>query len=158
MPYLPKVGGDHHRKGIWFRWMGVFLCPVRPCSFPHPLPSPPCIFYPSHHLLLPLHPPHLEASRPMPKPWDHVFMPGWHYLSVLSTLVHIPACSLSSVANTDPCSVCISFTTTWCSCHCSCNMTLFVNYQYNTHMHKNLPALRSLFTRSGNMWFNNRRV
>ena len=91
MPYLlPQVGGDHRRKGIWFRWMGVFHCPVRPSSFP-----PPHIFSPAHHLLL--LPPHLEASRP----WDCLFMPRRHYLSELSTLPCIPAYSFYfRVANT----------------------------------------------------------
>ena len=41
IPYLPQVGGDHRRKGIWFGWMGVFHCPVRPSSFPHLLPTLP---------------------------------------------------------------------------------------------------------------------
>ena len=61
IPYLAQVWGDHRRKGIWFGWMGVFHCPVRPSSFPLPLPSLhilPCSPPPPS----PIHPPHLEAS------------------------------------------------------------------------------------------------
>lgn len=108
MPYLLQVGGDHRRKGIWFRWMGVFHCPVRPSSFPHLLPSlnilplspPPPPFPPSPPWGLPT----------VPKPWDHLFMPGWHYLSQLSTLLYIPAYSpYFWVANTHQRSVCLSW-------------------------------------------------
>lgn len=89
MPYLPQVGGDHHRKGIWFRWMGVFHCPVKPSSFPHLLPSLhilPCSPPP------PPSPPSPSWGLPtVPKPWGCLFMPGWHYLSESSTHVYIPA-------------------------------------------------------------------
>lgn len=57
MPYLAQVGGDHRRKGIWSRWMGVFHCPVRPSSFPHLLPS-------LHILPCPPPPPPLPILRP----------------------------------------------------------------------------------------------
>lgn len=61
MPYLPHGGGDHCRKGIWFRWMGVFHCPARPSLFPHPSPASIFSSAPTPHTPCP---PHLEAFLP----------------------------------------------------------------------------------------------
>lgn len=88
MPYLSQVGGDHRRKGIWFRWMGVFHCPVRPCSFP-PLPSAaysPLLTTSSSLPTLPaLRPPFL-AKAMRPSIHASLTLPVW----AEHTHVHIP--------------------------------------------------------------------
>lgn len=87
MPYLPQVGGDHLCSGIWFRWMGLFHCPVSPSSFPHLLPFSLCILPPPPSLspLPTLRPPCRAKSM---RPSIH----AWPTLPVLIEHIRIHTC------------------------------------------------------------------